>query len=513
MSLQNKFLIIFVLLFISLGFMLFAMNRLFILPSFVHLEKNEAIQDLNRVTGAIKKEIERVDDICHDWAAWDDSYEFMKTGLRKYVDSNLSAASFVTANLDIIYYLDTNGEIYWGKTYDLKTEKEIRLQPFLIEKFSRLCTITGQDFNTSEVPENAYKKGLLVTERGPLILAARPILTTEKKGPCCGTLVMGRFLTESLLDTLKEKINVHFNIYIKPPDLSLELKKTDHILVYDSFPSIMGTPAFWIEVVFPRDITSHGIKTIQYSLFFFLGIALVILLVTLMMIQKIVLIPIKQLSQHIHQIEKGDYGLRLDMNRKDVIGKLADSFDKMIARIELQTDQLEKWSSVDSLTGLYNRRVLEETLMREWKRMLRGKKPLTVIMCDIDFFKSFNDDQGHLAGDQCLKAIADTIRISLKRPSDFAARYGGDEFVILLPDTPSEGAQHIAENIRKKVGDLKIEHGKSRTNKYITLSLGVASFISCQGFSPMDLIEIADQALYEVKKGRNAVFFKDLPEK
>lgn len=211
------------------------------------------------------------------------------------------------------------------------------------------------------------------------------------------------------------------------------------------------------------------------------------------------------------QIEDGNYELRLGLTRKDAIGKLADSFDKMVAKIKLQTDQLENLSTIDGLTGIYNRRIFDETLVRKWKRMLREKQYLSVIMCDVDFFKLFNDNYGHQTGDKCLQTIVDTIKASLKRPSDFVARYGGEEFVILLSDTTPEGAQHLAEDIRTSVHDLKIKHDKSQIDEYVTLSLGVSSVIPHKGLLPIDLIETADRALYECKKkGRNRVIFKAL---
>ncbi|MCI5167747.1 MAG: GGDEF domain-containing protein, partial [Candidatus Electrothrix sp. GM3_4] len=184
------------------------------------------------------------------------------------------------------------------------------------------------------------------------------------------------------------------------------------------------------------------------------------------------------------------------------------------AKIELQTGQLEKLSSVDGLTGICNRRIFDETLVREWKRMAREKQYLSVIMCDVDYFKLFNDSYGHRSGDKCLQLIAGAIRAALKRSSDFVARYGGEEFVLLLPNTSAEGAQCIAEDIRIKIEELKIRHEKSGVSEYVTLSLGVASVIPCRRIFPTDLIETADQALYESKeKGRNIFFFKKMSEK
>jgi two-component system, cell cycle response regulator len=127
-----------------------------------------------------------------------------------------------------------------------------------------------------------------------------------------------------------------------------------------------------------------------------------------------------------------------------------------------------------------------------------------LIMCDIDFYKDYNDTYGHLAGDDSLKKVANVLEHYARRASDLAARYGGEEFVIILPDTESDKAVHIAEQIRTAVEDLHIQHSSSQTSDYLTISLGVATIIPTRDQKPGTLINFADEALYQAKKnGRN----------
>lgn len=168
--------------------------------------------------------------------------------------------------------------------------------------------------------------------------------------------------------------------------------------------------------------------------------------------------------------------------------------------------ELQKLSSQDGLTGIDNRRSLENYLEQEWQRGIRQKNSLAVIMLDLDFFKSFNDVYGHQAGDDCLKQVAQTLKNVLKRSTDFAARYGGEEFITVLPGTDAAGAAVLAEEIRARIESLGIKHKQSSVSYVITVSLGVAAVVPEPGYQSAILIEKADQALYEAKhKGRNRV--------
>ena len=156
------------------------------------------------------------------------------------------------------------------------------------------------------------------------------------------------------------------------------------------------------------------------------------------------------------------------------------------------------------MTKIANRRQFDDCLEKEWQRLKRNRSPLSLIMGDIDYFKSFNDTYGHQEGDRCLYAVAQAINCIVKRPSDIPARYGGEEFAILLPDTEADGALIIAERIREKVWGLMIPHAHSDINDYVTLSLGVTTTIPDNELMPDALVLAADKALYEAKEqGRN----------
>lgn len=179
---------------------------------------------------------------------------------------------------------------------------------------------------------------------------------------------------------------------------------------------------------------------------------------------------------------------------------------EMTTKLEKANLTLERLSNSDGLTGIPNRRYFDQTFKALLASATRLSLPLSLLMMDIDNFKLYNDTYGHLAGDDCLKLISKTIHESIKRKSDFIARYGGEEFVIVLFGVKSDVAFSLAEDIRKHIFGLKINHLKSPTSDWVTVSIGVASCIPEPSVLPEHLIEWSDKALYMAKSnGKNQV--------
>ncbi|MCU0568463.1 MAG: diguanylate cyclase [Oculatellaceae cyanobacterium Prado106] len=169
-------------------------------------------------------------------------------------------------------------------------------------------------------------------------------------------------------------------------------------------------------------------------------------------------------------------------------------------KLEEVNHALQRLASVDGLTQVANRRCFDETFVQEWQRLSRENCPLALILLDIDYFKRYNDTYGHLAGDRCLKQVAQAISYAVRRPSDLVSRYGGEEFAILLPNTTLTGAGLVAEEIRVTVKHLDLEHSSSPLNGKLTVSLGIASLVPHHSQSPTVLINTADKALYLAKE-------------
>lgn len=178
--------------------------------------------------------------------------------------------------------------------------------------------------------------------------------------------------------------------------------------------------------------------------------------------------------------------------------------------LKFQADLLREMAFRDGLTGVTNRRFFDETLQQEWRRCSRAKLPLSLIMLDIDFFKKYNDTYGHLQGDECLKRVAAVLSRQVRRPGDVVARYGGEEFAIILPNTPLSGALDVAHHIEAAIRGMGIPHAQGGSQKLVTISAGVASWLWQTDHGPDQLIALADRQLYLAKEqGRARVCFEE----
>lgn len=175
--------------------------------------------------------------------------------------------------------------------------------------------------------------------------------------------------------------------------------------------------------------------------------------------------------------------------------------------------ELLRLTNVDGLTGLSNRRYCDEYLEAQWKLAIREQRPLSVLMIDVDNFKLYNDTYGHLAGDEVLKSVATAMKESFARPTDLAARFGGEEFIVILPSTPLAVLERLGGKLTRNVENLRIGHSASSVCDHVTVSVGGTGMIPQNEETFLHLIEIADGALYEAKKsGKNRVVTRENPK-
>jgi len=199
-------------------------------------------------------------------------------------------------------------------------------------------------------------------------------------------------------------------------------------------------------------------------------------------------------------------------------GAIYDDNGKLLAVVETVRDMtiqkqaqtaLQELASRDGLTGLANRRCFDEALNFEWRRAIRSSQSISLLMIDVDHFKQYNDTYGHLQGDECLKLIANAMAAVVHRVGDLVARFGGEEFVVILPGTSSDGARTVGEKIRLAIENLKILHENSET-KFVTISIGAAAVAVSLSGDSAHLLAAADAALYRAKhSGRNRIVLQE----
>ena len=204
-------------------------------------------------------------------------------------------------------------------------------------------------------------------------------------------------------------------------------------------------------------------------------------------------------------------GMDSDRSNRLVVINDVTEYERTRSALVKANDALSVLSRTDGLTGIANRRWFDDRLLREWRRMRREGNPLSLLLCDIDYFKDFNDRYGHPAGDQCLQAVSRALAEQSKRPGDLAARYGGDEFALILPDTAKAGAVHLANVLQKEIEELDFSIMAGEKKIPLSLSIGIASARPGGGNTPENLLSLADNALYDAKKaGRNQMVHREL---
>ena len=343
MSIKKKIVLILAGVVASFSIVQYGIEQLIVLPSFVALQQVEARKDIKRCTNAIRTQTDSLVNLAADWSLWDDTYKFVQDENSDYMESNLVQATFATAKLNLLYICNLQGKVVWGKVLDLQNETYIEVNEFPETSFDKDHVLLKHDSVESSI------EGLFPTELGPMLIASKPILTSEGQGPIRGTLMMGRFLDEDMVERFSRDLSIDFSVdtvedldtrekYLhilgqisrERPYVS-EQHDDEFLRIYGVEPDVAGKPAILVTARIPTTITARGEAVTKFASFSILLAGVIIIFVVYVIMQRTVLARLAGISRSIDEvIERQDFSVRTDASGSDELARLGDNLNNML---------------------------------------------------------------------------------------------------------------------------------------------------------------------------------------
>lgn len=322
MPIRKEMLLALLFLLSTFALLSLTIHKQIIMPGFVQLEREEAEKDIRRAVSALESEVSHLDNLNYDWAAWDDSYEFIIDHNEDYIESNLVDSTFTDNHINLIYLIDKADKVIWSRIFDLEEEEDIEISEFPTTVFPKDHPLLGLDSTT------AFHAGIMLTSQGPMLVSARPITTSNMEGPLRGTLVMGRLLTTEYIERLSTQTQTALNIWQINSDSFPEkykpvlpvLNNENNLLIselsdskldiFTSVADINNTPALLFKLDIKRDISSKGKGISLYSFWLNNFIGLLLTTMFLILLRKRLIYPLEVLVSHFT-----DVGRSYDLSR------------------------------------------------------------------------------------------------------------------------------------------------------------------------------------------------------
>lgn len=474
-----------------------------------------AVQHLREVLGT---EVTHKRELVEDGAHWTDAYEFVEMDVADPGFAQFIAREFtyvetmhVVPRINGYLYFAIDGELVYESSHDLLTEDEGEPLELPLTAFP----LPPEDDYT------ATRGGFLASRSGPALYAITGITNDERDIKPNGYLVVWRKMDKQFFDEVLGPFGVEFSVLEAAGNMALvsSIRNTpDGVLFRDEKnylswlidDTASGEPLFVVrQLASPRlfndgllsAASAVGITASALALAFFAFI-----------LSRRVISPILQISGFMEAVaDTEDFSRRLPITRDDELGTVGSQLNELLERVESQDAALKSKNATlellaerDPLTSLRNRRAFDRALRDDWARAKRADGQISCIMIDVDYFKDYNDNYGHQAGDKVLQMVAGVLERSVLRATDSVSRYGGEEFIILLPNTSNSDAAELANRVVKSVNDQAIMHEHSECAAVVTVSAGVATGQPAKAATPESFVKAADEALYCAKKvGRN----------
>ena len=465
-------------------------------------------RELHAVDIMIDQQLQQLAISNYDYAVWDKSYEFIQYPTRVFITENFIDDTFTSLKIDGAIFVGENKQIQWERGFDYIEERALSVDALDLVT-AEIVNITYPTSSQSDsVPQ---KKGFISTRYGPVMFASTQLRQSDRSGKEVGMLMFFRKIRLSFIDQLA----VFSQLSISQGDIN-SLSSTDHIP--DISASLADEPFSLTRQRVIKDISGNPIILMNIRHQYndpppFFSHTLLIILVVLSMLPFILqwivyahlIRPLTRgITNIVHMIYQGELSPLTGTSTIVDFQKLITSFNQLVNIVNQQKEDLEILALKDALTGIANRRAFENHLSLSWSLTQRNNLPLAIVMVDIDFFKRYNDNLGHQAGDAAIQQVAATLSKNLGRNDDMVARYGGEEFAIILINTDISHVKTLINRLLLAVSELAISHPQSSVSTHLTISLGAAVTTQFECTSADELLQHADQALYQAKAaGRN----------
>lgn len=513
-GLRSKIFIAFLLCFGVVGWLSLELLQRRMEAEFAALERADLVDSMGRVLKVMDASVGALTSQTRDWAEWTDMYVYAQAPQRHqtWAQNNLNAQALDTADLSFVDVLDAHGQVLLA-VRAAGDVADVRLDATLRESLAQALAL----------PSAPTRCGLVPLAQGLALLCAGRIARSDLTGDTVGAVLMGRMVDVRRVTQWQEQTGMGLRLLaanaapaslhwwqgalaehrLGPRDMAVQVQSQRN-LSYVQLTGLDGQPVAMLEASAPRELY---VRTQALQARVIVQAMLSALCIAVLLAAAVHWMLVRRLRAFTAQLQDlasaAAWSRRVRVSGKDELGVLASEVNLMLDMIEGQVNDLTAQSMTDTLTALPNRRAFDMRLALEFGRARRQAHALSLLVLDVDFFKRFNDRYGHPAGDVALHAVAEVLGSACTRAEDFAARMGGEEFAVLLPNTPMDGAVDIALRIERLLAAQAIPHADSAVSAHLTASIGIAS-IHAQDETAHALVERADRALYAAKEqGRN----------
>lgn len=444
MSLRTKVLTIIAVIIGLYGIANYAVQRKVIYPSFVRLEREDAVTNLQRCVGAIEREVQQLCAIAGDYGAWDDTAKFVSDGNQKYIDDNITASGMKNINVNVLCICNPQGKVSVLKTLNLETQEDMEIPDFPKDQLPASHRLLQLKETTDTV------KGIVMTSKGPMLIASHPVLNNNREGPVRGAVIMGRLLNEDLITKLREQIQVKFDILpavtSRPaataaaraaqasdePPVVVDDSHAGVLKVSTTLADISGTPILPIKADIPREISAKGQKAMQYANYSVIVAGLIVMAALLACLQWTVLGPVSRLTGHAVRLgNTDDLTVRLSMNTGDEIGTLAREFDRMVERLADARKKLVEQSYESGIAEMAS------------GTLHNVRNALTPVLVELDMLRQ-----------ELAKAPIDQIDLAKKQLSDASIPEARRQDLTKFLDLASGKLATVARDTHAKLGNV-----------------------------------------------------------